>query len=79
MQYAVGVGAKKSTPHAVHAVGVGAKKSNQCMQYTVHSGIVVYGGVDIVFGVKRSNQWMGTLCKCKTVNDESAKRLYPTQ
>ena len=22
------------------------------------SGIVVYGGGDIVFGVKRSNQWM---------------------
>ena len=25
---------------------------------TVHSGIVVYGGGDIVFGAKRSNQWM---------------------
>ena len=24
----------------------------------VHSGVVVYGGGDIVFGVKRSNQWM---------------------
>ena len=24
----------------------------------VHSGIVVYGGGDIVFGAKRSNQWM---------------------
>ena len=24
---------------------------------TVHSGIVVYGGGDIVFGAKRSNQW----------------------
>ena len=24
----------------------------------VHSGIVVYGGVDIAFGAKRSNQWM---------------------
>ena len=23
----------------------------------VHSGIVVYGGGDIVFGAKRSNQW----------------------
>ena len=23
-----------------------------------HSGIVVYGGGDIVFGAKRSNQWM---------------------
>ena len=31
------------------------------MQYavvTVHSAIVVYGGGDIVFGAKRSNQWM---------------------
>ena len=24
---------------------------------TVYSGIVVYGGGDIVFGTKRSNQW----------------------
>ena len=24
----------------------------------VHSGIVVYGGGDNVFGAKRSNQWM---------------------
>ena len=36
----------------------------QWMQSTVdaacsrHSGIVVYGGGDIVFGTKRSNQWM---------------------
>ena len=36
----------------------------------VCSGIVVYGGVDIVFGAKRSNQrikWMqshSTLCDC---------------
>ena len=28
------------------------------MQYAVHSGIVVYGGGDIVFGAKRSNQRM---------------------
>ena len=31
------------------------------MQYTVHSAIVVYGGRDIVFHAKRSNermQWM---------------------
>ena len=31
------------------------------MQYTVDavcSGIVVYGGEDIVFGTKRSNQWI---------------------
>ena len=28
------------------------------MQYAVHSGVVVYGGGDIVFGAKRSNQWM---------------------
>ena len=28
------------------------------MQYTVCSGIVVYDGGDIVFGVKRSNQRM---------------------
>ena len=27
-------------------------------EYAVHSGIVVYGGGDIVFGAKRSNQWM---------------------
>ena len=25
---------------------------------TVHSRIVVYGGGDIVFGTKRSNQWV---------------------
>ena len=25
---------------------------------TVRSGIVVYGGGDIVFGTKRSNQWI---------------------
>ena len=45
----------------------GAKRSNQWiqwMQYTVDavcsgcSGIVVYGGGDIVFDTKRSNQWM---------------------
>ena len=23
-----------------------------------HSGIVIYGGGDIVFGAKRSNQWI---------------------
>ena len=23
-----------------------------------HSGIVIHGGADIVFGAKRSNQWM---------------------
>ena len=28
------------------------------MQYTVHSGIVVYGGGDIVFDSKTSNQWI---------------------
>ena len=28
------------------------------MQYAVHSRTVVYGGRDIVFGSKRSNQWM---------------------
>ena len=39
-----------------YAVDVGAKRSNQCMHYAVHSGIVVYGGEDIVFGAKRSNQ-----------------------
>ena len=27
-------------------------------QYAVCSRIVVYGGGDIVFGAKRSNQWM---------------------
>ena len=35
--------------------------STQWMQYAVdavRSGIVVYGGGDIVFGAKRSNQWM---------------------
>ena len=25
---------------------------------TVHSGIAIYGGGDIVFGAKRSNQWI---------------------
>ena len=33
----------------------------QWMQYAVdavHSGIVVYGGGDIVFDTKRSKQWM---------------------
>ena len=33
----------------------------QWTQYAVHSecsGIVLYGGGDIVFGAKRSNQWM---------------------
>ena len=44
---------KKSTPHAVHAVGVGTKKSNQCMQYAVRSGIVIYGGEDIVLWCKK--------------------------
>ena len=28
------------------------------MQYAVCSRIVVYGGGDIVFGAKRSNQWI---------------------
>ena len=35
--------------------------STQWMQYAVDavcSGIMVYGGEDIVFGAKRSNQWM---------------------
>ena len=35
--------------------------STQWKQYTVDtvcSGIVEYGGGDIVFGAKRSNQWM---------------------
>ena len=43
--------------HTVDAVGC----SMQWMQYAVDavcSGIVVYGGGDIVFGAKRSNQWM---------------------
>ena len=31
--------------------------SGRSMQYAVCSGIVVYGGEDIVFGAKRSNQW----------------------
>ena len=38
-----------------------AKRSNQWTQYTVRSRIVVYGGGDIVFHAKRSNQrtqWM---------------------
>ena len=30
----------------------------QWTQYAVRSGIVVYGGRNIVFGAKRSNQWM---------------------
>ena len=39
----------------------GAKRSNhrmQWMQYTVRSGIVVYGSGDIAFRAKRSNQRM---------------------
>ena len=39
----------------------GEKRSNQWMQYAVcsgHSRIVVYGGGDIVFDTKRSNQRM---------------------
>ena len=32
--------------------------SGHSMQYAAHSGIVVYVGGDIVFGSKRSNQWM---------------------
>ena len=32
--------------------------STQYAVDTVHSGIVVYGDGDIVFGAKRSNQWM---------------------
>ena len=45
--------------HAVDAVRSG--HSTQWMQYAVDaacSGIVVYGTGDIVFGAKRSNQWM---------------------
>ena len=61
-QYTVGVGGKKSTPYTV---------VTQCMQQVlVQKGqtsvcstqvTVVYGGEDIVFGAKRSNQrrqWM---------------------
>ena len=33
-------------------------RSGCSMQNAVHSGIVVYGGGDIVFGAERSNQWM---------------------
>ena len=32
-------------------------RSRCSMQYVVHSGIVLYGGWDIVFGAKGSNQW----------------------
>ena len=32
--------------------------SGHSMQYVLRSGIVVYGGRNIVFGAKRSNQWM---------------------
>ena len=45
-----------------YAVGVGAKRSNQWMQYVVHSGIVVYGGEDIVFGAKRSEDIVDVVC-----------------
>ena len=34
------------------------QNSGRSKQYTVCSGIVVYGCGDIVFGAKRSNQWM---------------------
>ena len=40
----------QTSGHSVHS-----------MQYVVHSGcsgIVVYGDRDIVFGAKRSNEWM---------------------
>ena len=43
---------KVNLPCSGHAVGVGAKRSNQWMQYVVRSGLVVYGGEDIVFGAK---------------------------
>ena len=45
--------------HAVDAVHSGC--STQWMQYAVDavcSGIVIYGGGDIVFGAKGSSQWM---------------------
>ena len=45
------------TVDAVHS----GYRSNQWMQYAVdavHRGIVVYGGGDIVFAAKWSNQWM---------------------
>ena len=51
--------------HAVDAVdALHSGCSTQWTQYTVDvvhsgcSGIVLYGGGDIVFGAKRSNQWM---------------------
>ena len=50
---------KKVKP--VDAVLCGCSQTSGCsghsMQYAVCSGIVVYGGGDIVFGAKRSNQW----------------------
>ena len=69
------------TGHAVHAAGVCAKRStNVCStQYAV-----VYGGEDIVFGAKRSNQsrqwtqwntgiwWWGHCLWCKKVKPEDA-------
>ena len=57
---------KRSNHWTQCAVFFAAKRSNQWMQwmqYTVDavcsgcSGIVVYGGGDIVFDTKRSNQW----------------------
>ena len=33
-------------------------QKGQTSRYGGHRGIVVYGGGDIVFGVKRSNQWI---------------------
>ena len=51
---------KKVKP--VDAVFCGHSQTSGCsgcsMQYAVRSGIVVYGSGDIVFGTKRSNQWM---------------------
>ena len=33
-------------------------QTSGCSGYSGHSRIVVYGGGNIVFGTKRSNQWM---------------------
>ena len=41
------------------------------MQYAVCSRIVVYGGGDIVFGAKRSNQWMQ--CTVDTVHSACSR------
>ena len=78
---------KKVIPHAVRYAVCSrcwCKKSQTV--YAVRSGIVVYGGVDIAFGAKRSNQWIqwmqsprwhSTLCDCIHWFDLFAPKTTP--